>query len=149
MTDQENRNSQDVRLGLLLWFRLARFYNRSNRLSNQHLKKWDLSISQFDLLVQVGAHQSLSQQELAEKLLVSKGNITQVLGKLEKAGLIKRKQEWRIKHISLTPAGQKLYDEVVPEQERFQATQFEGLNKREQKQLLGLLKKLQLNSKEE
>ncbi|MFC0559743.1 MarR family winged helix-turn-helix transcriptional regulator [Halalkalibacter alkalisediminis] len=147
--NQDIGNTQDIRLGLLLWFRLARFYNGSNRVSNQHLKKWGLSISQFDLLVQVGVHQPLSQQELAEKLLVSKGNITQMLVKLEKAGLIKRKQEWRIKQISLTAAGQKLYEEVVPEQERFQASQFKGLDRREQKQLLGLLKKLQINSKEE
>ncbi|WP_227938157.1 MarR family winged helix-turn-helix transcriptional regulator [Alkalihalobacillus deserti] len=140
---------QEIRLGLLLWFRLARFYNGSNRLSNQHLKKWGLSIAQFDLLVQVGVHQPLSQQELADKLLVSKGNITQMLVKMEKSGLIERKQEWRTKHISLTAAGQQLYEEVVPEQEQFQASQFKTLNKEEQKQLLGLLKKLQHNTKGE
>lgn len=79
--------SQDLRLGLLLWFRLAQFYNRSNQLSNQHLKKWNLSIAQFDLLVQVGVHQPISQQGLAEKLLVTKGNITQMVVKMESAGI--------------------------------------------------------------
>lgn len=135
--------SHKERLSLLLWFRLARFYNQSIRLSNQHLKKWDLTIAQFDLLVQIGAHQPISQQELAEKLLVTKGNMTQMLAKVEKAGLIERKQEWRTKLISLTEKGEQLFEEIVPIQEQFQAAQFQALTKDEQKQLLTLLKKLQ------
>ncbi|WP_035663091.1 MarR family winged helix-turn-helix transcriptional regulator [Halalkalibacter akibai] len=134
--------SQDLKLGLLLWFRLAQFYNRSNQLSNQHLKKWNLSIAQFDLLVQVGVHQPISQQGLAEKLLVTKGNITQMVVKMESAGLIQRTQEWRTKHITLTNKGKELYEEVVPQQELFQVSQFQALTKDEQKQLLALLKKL-------
>lgn len=135
--------SQEERLSLLLWFRLARFYHQSIRLSNQHLKEWDLSIAQFDLLVQIGAHQPLSQQELAEKLLVTKGNMTQMLVKMEKGGLIHRQQEWRTKLISLTEKGEQIFQTVVPIQEKFQASQFQGLDKDEQKQLLTLLKKLQ------
>jgi DNA-binding MarR family transcriptional regulator len=139
------RRTQNVRLGLLLWFRIARFYNQSNRLSNQHVKKWGLTIAQFDLLVQVGANQPLSQQELAEKLLVTKGNITQMLGKMEKLGLIERKHEWRTKRITLTQKGEQIFEEVVPKQELFQALQFQALTKEEQKQLLFLLKKLDCN----
>ncbi|MDT8860672.1 MarR family transcriptional regulator [Alkalihalobacillus sp. MEB130] len=138
-----DQTQQDVRLGLLLWFRLARFYNHSNRLSNQHLKKWGLTIAQFDLLAQVGAHQPISQQELAEKLLVSKGNITQMLAKMEKLDLIERKQEWRIKRISLTATGQQLFEEVLPVQEAFQAAQFQNLNQQEKKLFLSILKKLE------
>ncbi|WP_100407336.1 MarR family winged helix-turn-helix transcriptional regulator [Bacillus solitudinis] len=133
---------QEERLGILLWFRFARFYNRSIRLSNQHLKRWDLTISQFDLLVQIGAHQPISQQELAGKLFVTKGNLTQLITKLERMELVKRTQEWRTKLITLTDKGTTLYSEVVPQQERFQAAQFQGLTKVEQKQLMSLLKKL-------
>ena len=38
------------RLGLLLWFRLSRFYNKSIRETNQHLKEWNVSAAQFDVL---------------------------------------------------------------------------------------------------
>jgi DNA-binding MarR family transcriptional regulator len=145
MVKNDLRRTQDVRLGLLLWFRIARFYNLSNRLSNQHVKKWGLTIAQFDLLVQVGANQPLSQQELADKLLVTKGNITQMLGKMEKLGLIERKHEWRTKRITLTQKGEQIFEEVVPKQELFQASQFQALTKEEQKQLLFLLKKLDCN----
>jgi DNA-binding MarR family transcriptional regulator len=134
---------QEERLGILLWFRLSRFYNKSIRMTNQHLKKWSLSAAQFDVLAQVGSHKRLSQQELANKLLVTKGNITQLLNKMEELGLVKREQEWKTKYLSLTEAGQALFDEVVPRQEQFQASQFSKLNVEEKKQLLSLLKKIQ------
>ncbi|ARK30690.1 MarR family winged helix-turn-helix transcriptional regulator [Halalkalibacter krulwichiae] len=139
------KSSKQKRLGVLLWYRLAQCYHLSNRRSNQHLKKWGLSIAQFDLLVQIGAHQPISQKDLADKLLVTKGNITQMLSKMEKSGLVEKKQEWRTKHISLTSEGRKVYAELVPKQEAYQAEQFSGLTEKEQKHLLYLLKKARRN----
>lgn len=133
----------EERLGLLLWFRLSRFYNWSVRSTNQHLKKWDLSTAQFDVLAQVGGHERLTQQELGKKLFVTKGNVTQLVNKMEKLGLIHRKQEGNAKYLSLTAKGRALYEAVVPPQETFQAEQFSKLNKDEQKQLLELLRKIQ------
>ncbi|MBO1580329.1 MULTISPECIES: MarR family winged helix-turn-helix transcriptional regulator [Bacillus] len=133
----------EERLGLLLWFRLSRFYNRSIRETNQHLKNWDLSAAQFDVLAQIGGQDRLTQQELGKKLFVTKGNITQLLNKLEQLGLVKREQEGTTKYLSLTEKGRALYEEVVPPQETFQAEQFSKLNRNEQKQLLELLRKLQ------
>ncbi len=139
----ENMSRQEERLGLMVWFRISRIYNRSIRESNQHLKNWNLSVAQFDVLVQVGSSEKLSQQELADKLFVTKGNITQLLNKMEELGLIKREQEWKTKYLSLTEAGKALFDEIVPKQEQFQAAQFSGLNNDEKKQLLDLLRKIQ------
>ncbi|PQZ56647.1 MarR family transcriptional regulator [Bacillus sp. MYb209] len=133
----------EERLGLLLWFRLSRFYNRSIRETNQHLKKWNVSAAQFDVLVQIGGHDRLTQQELGNKLFVTKGNVTQLLNKMEQLDWIQREQEGTTKYISLTEKGKVLYEEIVSPQETFQAEQFEKLNRKEQKQLLELLKKLQ------
>lgn len=131
---------------MLIWFRLSRVYNQSIRQSNQHLKTWNLSAAQFDVLVQVGSHERLTQQELADKLLVTKGNITQLLSKMEELGWIRREQKWKTKYISLTAEGQAMFDEVVPKQEQFQASQFGALDREEKKQLLELLKKIQKQS---
>lgn len=133
----------EERLGLLLWFRLSRFYNGSVRSTNQHLKKWNLSTAQFDMLAQIGGHERLTQQELSKKLFVTKGNVTQLVNKMEKLELISREKEGNAKYLSLTEKGRVLYEEVVPPQETFQAEQFSKLNKEEQKQLLELLRKLQ------
>lgn len=131
------------RLTLLVWLRLARFYNHSNRKSNQHLQQWGITMAQFDALNQIGLHQPITQQQLGERLEVTKGNITQLLKRMEAAGWIKREQDWKTKYISLTVEGYKLYEEVVPRQEQFQIDQFCGLDSEEQTQLLQLLKKLQ------
>lgn len=127
----------------MLWFRITRIYNQSIREFNQHLKKWNLTAAQFDILVQVGSHERLSQQELANKLFVTKGNITQLLRKMEDLGLINRKQEWKTKYLILTEVGKEFFYEVVSKQEQFQASQFSNLNYKEKKQLLDLLRKIQ------
>ncbi|RAS79007.1 MarR family transcriptional regulator [Priestia endophytica] len=102
-----------------------------NPLFYPSLRKWKLSTAQFDILVQVGSHERLSQQELANKLFVTKGNITQLLSKMEELGLIKREQEWKTKYLSLTEEGKEFFYEVVPKQEYFQASQFSNLNYKE------------------
>lgn len=135
-------SKHEERMGLLLWFRLSRFYNESIQKSNQHLKQFNLTVAQFDILVNVGFNNRITQQELAENLLVTKGNISQLLKKMEDCGLIRREQEWKVKYISLTEKGKNLFYEVVPKQEKFQFLQFSGLDQDEQKQLLSLLKKL-------
>ncbi|WP_424767612.1 MarR family winged helix-turn-helix transcriptional regulator [Paenibacillus sp. sgz302251] len=143
--DQSNSflSKRDERLGLMIWFRLSRVYSQSVRETHQHLKKWGLSAAQFDMIAQVGVHDRLTQQQLANKLFVTKGNITQLLGKLEGQGLVQREQEWKTKYVSLTEKGKELFNEVVPMQEQFQASQYNGLNQAEKKQLLELLKKIQ------
>ena len=144
-SNQEKRfiSTKDKRLALLVWLRLARFYNQSNRGSNEHLQQWGITMAQFDALNQISLHQPITQQQLGERLEVTKGNITQLLKRMEAAGWIMREQEWKTKYISLTAAGYRLYEEVVPRQEQFQIEQFCGLDSEEQTQLLHLLKKLQ------
>lgn len=139
-------SKKDQRLALLVWLRLARFYNHSIKQTNQHLQQWGITMSQFDALNQIGMHQPLTQQALGEKLEVTKGNITQLVKRMEIAGWIKREQDWKTKYISLTEVGTELYEEVVPRQEKYQIEQFCGLEYEEQEQLLSLLKKLQKTS---
>lgn len=141
--DNSHLSTKEKRLALLVWFRLSRFYNQSIRQTNQHLQQWDITTAQFDALNQIGLHQPITQQQLGAKLEVTKGNITQLLKRMESASLIKREREWKTKYISLTEQGARLYKEVIPRQEQFQIEQFCGLDHEEQVQLLHLLKKLQ------
>lgn len=57
------------RLGLLLWFRLSRFYNKSIRETNQHLKNGMYLPLQFDVLAQVGGHNRLTQRRAWEEAI--------------------------------------------------------------------------------
>jgi DNA-binding MarR family transcriptional regulator len=129
-------------LSVLAWLRLARVFQKIDRISEVHLRAWDLNVAQFDVLAQVGSAKGITQQELANRLLVTKGNISQLLDRLERRGFIMRSQEGRTNMLFLTEVGQKLYAEAVPAQEDMVAGHFSSLTEEEQKQLLALLRKL-------
>ena len=143
MDDGRATGPAERRLGDALWGRLARFYERQLRLTTARLRAWDLSVAQFDVIAQVGRRPHMTQQELAARLLVTQGNITQLLDRLELRGLLRRCPEGRLKRLALTEQGRQLYDEVVPAQEHAQALQFSPLTLEERHQLLALLRKLQ------
>lgn len=128
--------------GLLAWLRLARVFQKIDRGSAEHLRQWELSVAQFDVIAHVGAAEGSMQQELADRLLVTKGNVSQLLDRLEQRGLICRCHEGRTQRLSLSPAGRALYNAVVPEQERYIAAQLATLTPDEQRQLHTLLRQL-------
>jgi DNA-binding MarR family transcriptional regulator len=130
------------RPGVLAWLRLARVFQKMDRGSAEHLRKWDLSVAQFDVIAQVGSAEGIMQQELADRLLVTKGNVSQLLDRLERRGLICRCPEGRTQRLSLTPQGRELFRTVVPEQERYVASRLEALTDEEQRHLHDLLQKL-------
>jgi len=134
-------------LSSLIWLRMARFVQRSNQLSNEFLEQYDLTAAQFDVLVQVQGHEPVTQMELAEKLLVSRGGISRMLTRLEKEELIIRSQEWKVKYISLTAKGRKRLDAVYQHQLAFQTSMFDDvLDEAEKKQLYAMVTKLQKHS---
>jgi len=129
------------RPALLGWLRLMRVHQKVNRASGEQLKGWDLSLAQFDVLAHVGATEGISQQELADSLLVTKGNVCQLLDRMEGRGLILRRQEGRANRLFLTEEGRKLFDEAVPAQQTMIAERFSVLSEEEQSQLYELLRK--------
>lgn len=127
---------------VLAWLRLARIVDRTQRAAAEQLKLWQLSVAQFDVLAQLTAGEGPSQQALAERLLVTQGNVCQLLDGLERKGLVERRRDGRSNHIHLTPAGRQLATEVVPEHEAWQALRLAALDDAEQRELLRLLRKL-------
>lgn len=127
---------------LLTWLRLARIYQKIDHASAERLRQWDLSVAQFDALAQIRAAEGLMQQELADRLLVTKGNISQLLDRLAARDLIRRQQEGRASRLYLTDAGRALMDEVTPNQEAFIAELFRGLSATERSTLLTTLRRI-------
>lgn len=134
-------------LGSLIWLRLMRFTHRSNQLSNEFLKRFDLTTAQFDVLLQISLYQPLTQCELAEKATVTQGGISRMLARLEQEGYIERKQEWKTKTIRLTAKGEAALDEAFDHQIAFQTSFFdEVLSEEEQKTLYQLISKVHKHS---
>jgi DNA-binding MarR family transcriptional regulator len=129
-------------VAVLAWLRLVRAYLKMDRVIMEHLRQWNLSGAQFDILAHLGAAPGISQQELAEVRLTTKGNLSQLLDRMETAGLIQRVRERHVKRISLTETGQRLFDLVVPAHEALIDEHLAALTPAEQTQLLGLLRAL-------
>ncbi|MFJ7975665.1 MarR family winged helix-turn-helix transcriptional regulator [Peribacillus sp. JNUCC 23] len=127
-------------LGSLIWLRLMRFTNQSNQMSNDFLKRFDLTTAQFDVLMQIRIYQPLTQMELAEKVTVTQGGISRMLVRLEKEDYIVRKQDWKTKTISLTDKAETILEQAMPEQLAFQSSFFDDiLNEEEQQTLYTLM----------
>jgi DNA-binding MarR family transcriptional regulator len=122
--------------------RLARVFKKVDAASARRFRARGLSVAQFDVLAQVGSAEGITQQELADRLLVTKGNVAQVLNGMEGRRWISRRQEGRSNHLYLTDEGRALFDDVVPTQEQSIAQSFSALSLSEQRTLLGLLRKL-------
>jgi DNA-binding MarR family transcriptional regulator len=101
-----------------------------------------LSTAQFDVIAQLGRSVGITQQELANRLLVTKGNVSQLLGKMEERGLIARCPEGRANVLSLTAEGQRLFATVVPAHEARIVARFGALAPDERRALLRLLRVL-------
>jgi DNA-binding MarR family transcriptional regulator len=128
--------------GVLAWLRLARVFQKIERISAQGFRCRDLSPAQFDILAHVVGSEGATQQDVADSLLVTKGNICQLLDRMEQAGLLERRQEGRANRLFLTDKGRKLSSELIPEHEEVIVQAFTSLTVDEQAQLLILLRKL-------
>lgn len=134
-------------MGPLIWLRLTRFVNQSNQMSNEFLKRFDLTTAQFDVLAQIRIYQPLSQMELANKVTVTQGGISRMLVRLEKEGYIARKQDWKMKTISLTAKAEEILEQAVPDQLIFQSSFFDDvLSEEEQKTLYALMTRVHKHS---
>jgi MarR family 2-MHQ and catechol resistance regulon transcriptional repressor len=83
--------------------------------------------------------------ELAEKLLVTGGNVTYVMDRLEDQGLVyrfRRPDDRRVIQAKLTPEGRDLVADVFPGHASYIEHLSRHLTTDEQKLLSGLLKRL-------
>jgi DNA-binding MarR family transcriptional regulator len=124
------------------WLRYARIFHRIEHRLIAQLRARDLSLAQFDVLAKVNASEGLTQQELADRLLVTKGNVCQLLDRMEQNDLLVRRQDGRANRVYLTAGGRRLAQEVLPEHEALIASLFSALAPDEQRQLRVLLRTL-------
>nr|WP_244424564.1 MarR family transcriptional regulator [Methylobacterium nodulans] len=91
-----------------IWFRFVRLNRRVAAAIAAELKALGLSIPQFDVLSTLSEREGLTQQDLAERLYVTKGNVSGLIDRLVEAGLVERRpipEDRRSHALHLTPAG--------------------------------------------
>ena len=96
---------------LRIWFRFVRLHRRTSAAIARELKALGLSIPQFDLLSTLTEREGVSQQELAQRLYVTKGNVSGLVDRLVEAGLVERRAlagDRRSHALHLTVQGREL-----------------------------------------
>ncbi|MEM1127944.1 MAG: MarR family transcriptional regulator [Bacteroidota bacterium] len=101
------------------WLRLVRVAQKVGRTAEGPLADLDLTAGQFALLAAVGAAEGALQDELANRLASTKGNVSQLLVKLEAKGYVRREPDGRTKAVYLTPTGQALLAREIPAHDAF------------------------------
>lgn len=110
-----------------VWFRLIRLHTRSRVAIANRLRAFDLSVPQCDVLTTLTEKEGLSQQELAARLYVTKGNISGLVDRLVANGLVERRSfagDRRSHAIHLTSAGRDLAQRAIEAQKKFVAETF-------------------------
>jgi DNA-binding MarR family transcriptional regulator len=82
----------------------------------ERLRQIGLSVPQCDVLTTLTEAEGVSQQDLAKRLYVTKGNISGLLDRLEGAGLVERRAaavDRRQYEIYLTPAGRDAAERAI------------------------------------
>lgn len=129
-------------LAYLTYLRLTRVLQKLRRLAEAEVQETGFSTALFAVLFELLAAGGVTQQELADTMELTKGNITQLVEKLERDGLLRREREGRINRLYLTDTGRTFALEHLSDHEAFVEASFAGLTIEEQAQLLTLLRKL-------
>ena len=118
-------------LGLRAWIQLARTFTRVYRQLEQTFESHGLTPAQFDVLATLRTGEGITQQELAGRLLVTKGNVVGVLDRLEQAGLIERRADpldGRANRLYLRRPGRERLSKIVPDHRAVLARATKGLS---------------------
>lgn len=137
--------TEGQRTALGLWVALARCYSTYAKAIAAKVQEYDLTVPQFGTLEALYHLGPLSLGDLAEKLLVTGGNVTYVMDRLESRGLVARyrsPEDRRVVRAELTPEGRKLIADVFPGHAEYVEHLCRHLSPGEQESLRELLKTL-------
>jgi len=112
-------------------------------------EQWELSPSQFNILNLLHLHPNgCTQIELSRLLIMHRSNITGLVDRLEKRGLLQRKDnpdDRRAYKVLLTTTGRKLVEKILPDYYAAAEKIWENFPGARTKQLVGDLEKLSTN----
>jgi MarR family 2-MHQ and catechol resistance regulon transcriptional repressor len=136
---------------LELFVVLSRAYNWVNAHVVRDIRCHGLNPTEFGILEVLYHKGPLPLQQIGEKVLISSGNITYAVDKLEQKQLLVRKpsaHDRRVIFAELTAQGRQLLDTIFPQHAEAIRAAVSGLSPEEQIQAIQLLRKLGLLAQE-
>ena len=137
------RSTKDA---LRLWLRLLTLTNMvEGRVRRRLRESYGITLPRFDVMAALyAAPEGLSMGEISRRCMVSNGNVTGIVERLEQEGVVTRRPrpEDRRRHlVRLTDEGRKAFAGMAADHERWIAGMLSGLSEAETGQLYDLLGK--------
>jgi MarR family 2-MHQ and catechol resistance regulon transcriptional repressor len=89
---------------------------RLQKAADRFLRDYGITVAQFNLLVALAVDpDGLPQAEIGQRLVVSRANVTGLVGRLRRLGLCRVEPDpgdGRVKRVRLTPRGRDLLDRI-------------------------------------
>jgi MarR family 2-MHQ and catechol resistance regulon transcriptional repressor len=112
----------------------------------RHLQPTGIGMTEFDFLAALGNTAGLRMRDLASAMITTPSNVTRVCADMEARGLATRERSPdsdREVIARLTPAGQKLFEQLLPTTAAFSSALIDGqLSEDEQRKAAAVLEKL-------
>jgi MarR family 2-MHQ and catechol resistance regulon transcriptional repressor len=146
------KGTEEARRALDAYIKLQRASETALSNTTAHLSDYNLTWTQFAVLEALYHLGTLSQSELATKLLRSAGNITPVLKNIEKKGLASRvrsAEDNRFMQVSITDKGRALIASMFDKHVAGIVWEMSALTAEEQIELARLCRKLGLEARGE
>lgn len=92
------------------------------REGNRIAEKYGINQQQFVVLNFINENELVSQKEICSSLLYEKSNVSKIIKRLVKIGLVEKKSssgDLRYSHINITPKGQKVINEGIADFNEF------------------------------
>lgn len=89
-----------------------------------------IGIPEWRVVAQLGEFGKLTSRDIGELAQMHKTKVSRAVSELEKRGLVSRtenRQDRRESFVTLTPAGKRIYDQIVPLALGFEARWIEGI----------------------
>lgn len=128
-----------------LFIALSRANQWVNAISDQDIRENELTRTEFAVLELLHHKGPQPIQQIGNKVLMSSGNITYVVDKLEKKGFVQRRassKDRRLIYAEVTPAGSQFIEQTFPKHVKAIERAVSGLSSEEKKIATELLKKL-------
>ena len=114
----------------------------------EKIKSKGISPAQFYILKHLHSGEVHIQQELADHLFVTKGNISQMVQKMEASDLIRREPSGAANRLFLTPKAEKILEQTLSIYDNYLELCFGKLNEDEQADLARVLERLEAEMEE-
>lgn len=118
--------------------------------SRDFFAHWEISPAQFNTLnLVLSSPKGMTQSDLGRALLTHRSNVTGLVDRLEKRGLVSRGEhasDRRVWTVRITPAGRRLLDQILPEYYRLAEAVWGGMPVAEATRVEAILGELRENA---